>query len=69
MDDQGSVPHQFREAASIMFNPRQRNFLAVGYYDKLVRIYRLTSQLSNMTQEDEKVLSKFLQEKKLEDKD
>jgi len=45
------------------FNPRQRDFLAVGYHDGGARIYRLNYQLSNVQKNELKVLQSFLEEK------
>ena len=66
IDDELSTKYQYREASSINFNPRQRDFVAVGYYDKVVRIYKLSRNLSNMTGEDHKVLKEYLDEKKMD---
>lgn len=68
LDDSLSLKESLREAATIMFNPRQRDFVAVGYFDKTVRVYRLSGSLSNMTIDDNNVLKKFLEERKLEEK-
>ena len=48
LDDENSTSHQFRQATQIVFNPRQRDFVAVGYFDKMVRVYRLSRSLTNM---------------------
>ena len=64
-DNDSSVAMKYRQASEIKFNPRQRDYIAVGYHDKMVRIYRLSRVLSNMNSDDHKVLQSFLEEKKI----
>jgi len=62
---ESEVPkHSERQAIQIVFNPRQRDFVAVGYYDKTVKIFRLGRGLSNMVKDDQKVLKEFLKKEK-----
>mmetsp|Transcript_23424 Transcript_23424/g.17876 ORF Transcript_23424/g.17876 Transcript_23424/m.17876 type:complete len:397 (+) Transcript_23424:599-1789(+) len=42
-----SVPHHLRVAQCLVFNPRQRDLLSVGYQDGFVRIFKLSQQLAN----------------------
>jgi len=49
-----------------VFNPRLRNTISVGYYDKVVRVYRLSKLLTNMTKDEERVLREFLDADKKE---
>ena len=37
-----------KTAYSIAFNPKQRDFLAIGYHDGTTRIFRLNYSLSNV---------------------
>eukprot|EP00347_Sterkiella_histriomuscorum_P003637 403363522 len=60
--DEG-VSHSLRVSQSVCFNPRQRDFLAVGYHDGFARIYRLNYQLANIQKNELKVLQSFLEEK------
>lgn len=46
MDDRDRVPPSMREVSSIKFNGSLRNMVAVGFFDKVVRIYWLSSELS-----------------------
>ncbi len=57
------VPLQLRQAQKIMFNPRQRDCVAVGYHDTTVRVFRLSRGLSNMSSQDHPVMKVFLEEK------
>ena len=59
LDDELKTPHSLRPATRIVFNPRERDFIAVGYYDKIVRVYRLSGTLSNKTEDDDRVLNSF----------
>ena len=52
-----------RIAQSLSFNPRQRDFLAVGYHDGTVKVYRLNYLLANIQKSETKVLMGFLEEK------
>ena len=52
-----------KAAYAICFNPRQRNFLAVGYHDGNAKIFQLNSALSNQRKDELKVLKSFLEEK------
>jgi WD40 repeat protein len=45
--DLNSVPSSKRIAQSIKFNPRFRQFLAIGYADSFVRIYQLSYAFAN----------------------
>lgn len=53
------VPMQYKAGASLKFNPKQRDFLAVGYHDATVRIYRLNYSLSNPKKNEARVLATF----------
>lgn len=57
------MSHALRVAQTLSFNPRQRDFLAIGYHDGFVRIYRLNYQLSNVQKNELKVLQSLLEEK------
>lgn len=46
LDDGVSQAHCV--AQTLCFNPRQRDFLAVGYHDGFVRVYRLNYTLANV---------------------
>jgi WD repeat-containing protein 34 len=52
-----------KSAYTISFNPRQRDFLAVGYHDGTVKILQLNHSLSNQKMYDMKTLKDFLEEK------
>ena len=65
-DDDSSTPLRFRQAQEICFNPSQRNFLAVGYHDGYVRVFRISWILSNLHQDDHKLLQGFLDERKID---
>lgn len=52
-----------RVAYSIMFNPRQRDFLAVGFHDGCVRIYQLNYALANRRNDELKIMQSYLEEK------
>ena len=41
------VSQLLRVAQTVQFNPKQRDFLAIGYHDGCVRIYQLSYALSN----------------------
>ena len=47
----------------ISFNPKQRDFLAVGYMDGITKIYKLNYSLSNMQKNEKKILANFLNKK------
>lgn len=55
-----------KTAYSMCFNPRQRDFLAIGYHDGTTKIYRLNYSLSNPKKNEIKVLKSFLEEKDAE---
>ena len=52
--------HDLKVAQCIQFNPRQRDFLAVGYHDGSVRIFQLNYTLANQQKRDMKTLLTFL---------
>jgi WD repeat-containing protein 34 len=52
-----------KTAYSIGFNPRQRDFLAIGYHDGTVKIFRLNYSLSNKQPSDLKILKSFCEDK------
>lgn len=60
-----SVPLRYRQASQICFNPRQRDYISVGYHDKIVRVYKMARVLSNMNSDDHKTLQSYLEEKKM----
>lgn len=45
-----------------MFNPKQRDFIACGYADGITKIFKLSYDLSNSKQNEEKTLIKFIDE-------
>mmetsp|Transcript_30586 Transcript_30586/g.30073 ORF Transcript_30586/g.30073 Transcript_30586/m.30073 type:complete len:184 (+) Transcript_30586:1334-1885(+) len=47
----------------ISFNPKQRDFLAVGYMDGMTKIYKLNYSLSNLKKNEKKFLSEFVDKK------
>lgn len=55
MDDRDRVPISMREISSVKFNRSLRNMVAVGFHDKVVRVYWLSSELSmpNKSKDDE----------------
>jgi len=50
-DDQ-SVRAALRVAQCLSFNPRQRDYLGVGYHDGSIRVYQLSYSLSNPRKQD-----------------
>lgn len=52
-----------KTAYALSFNPRQRDFLAVGYHDGTTKIYRLNYSLSNPKKNEISLLKSFLEEK------
>jgi WD40 repeat protein len=48
----------------IMFNPKQRDFLAVGYMEGKTKIYKLNFSLSNPKKNEIQVLNEFLEDVK-----
>ena len=51
---------------SLAFNPRQRDFLAVGYHDGSARIIQLNHNLSNQKRDEIAVLQSYLDQKSSE---
>lgn len=43
----------------ISFNPKQRDFLAVGYMDGITKVYKLNYSLSNLKKNEKKILAAF----------
>ena len=48
----------------LKFNPKQRDFLAVGYANRRVYIYKLTYALSHYVVQDKHVLTQLMVEDK-----
>jgi hypothetical protein len=53
-------------AQCLSFNPKQRDFLSVGYTDGITKIYQLNYSLSNIQKDDYKVLNSYLDDKGME---
>ena len=47
----------------ISFNPKQRDFLAVGYMDGDTKIYKLNFSLSNQKKNEANILNELIEEK------
>lgn len=47
----------------ICFNPKQRDFLAVGYMDGDTKIYKLNYSLSNQKKNEINILNELIEEK------
>lgn len=47
----------------ISFNPKQRDFIAVGYMDGETKIYKLNHSLANPKKKEINILNEFLEEK------
>ena len=54
---------KIKTAYSIAFNPKQRDFLAVGYHDRTTKIFRLNYSLSNIQKNEIKTLKSFCDDK------
>jgi len=50
----------------LMFNPKQRDFLACGYADGITKVFKLNYTLSNSKQNEIKTLTKFIDEQEKE---
>lgn len=46
----------------LMFNPKQRDFLACGYSDGITKVFKLNYSLSNSKVNEIKTLTKFIDE-------
>jgi WD40 repeat protein len=60
---QTHIDNKNKQAYSIGFNPRQRDFLSIGYHDGSVKIIRLSYSLANKKRDEMNILKSYLEEK------
>lgn len=61
-NDEESKITRNSSGVKISFNPKQRDFLAVGYLDGKTKIYKLNHSLSNPKKNEIKVFKAFLEQ-------
>ena len=60
-DEEESKVTQLSGGVKISFNPKQRDFLAIGYMDGITKVFKLNYSLSNLQKNEKKMLSDFVE--------